>query len=302
MAGTPGIYVEISIRSSVDEIWRRTQTPELHEQWDLRFTTIEYRPRNSESEPQRFLYSTRVGFGLKIDGVGESTGTRADASGSRTSALSFWSSDPKSLISKGSGYWNYVPAGISVRFLTWYDYDTRFGRAGRLIDRVVFRPLIGWATAWSFDRLRLWIERGILPETSLRMAIIHALARVFIAFIWVWQGLFPKLLFPSGDEKLMLSAAGAPTSFLPAIGVAEIMFGIIAIALWRWRGFFVLNGLIMVAALLEVTLRSPSYLLAAFNPVTLNTAVIGLSLLGYFSGKEVPSAANCLRRRRQERA
>lgn len=302
MAGTPGIYVEISIRSTVDEIWRHTQTPELHEQWDLRFTTIEYLPRNSESEPQRFLYSTRVGFGLKIDGVGESTGTRADASGSRTSALAFWSSDPKSLISKGSGYWNYVPAGISVRFLTWYDYDTRFGRAGRLIDRVMFRPLIGWATAWSFDRLRLWIERGILPETSLRMAIIHALARVFIAFIWVWQGLFPKLLFPSGDEKLMLIAAGAPISFLPAIGVAEIMFGISAIALWRWRGFFVLNGLIMVAALLEVTLRSPSYLLAAFNPVTLNTAVIGLSLLGYFSGKEVPSAANCLRRPRQERA
>lgn len=301
MAGTPGIYVEISIRSTVDEIWRRTQSPELHEQWDLRFTTIEYLPRNSESEPQRFLYSTRVGFGLKIDGVGESTGTRADASGSRTSALSFWSSDPKSLISKGSGYWNYVPAGISVRFLTWYDYDTRFGKAGRLIDRVIFRPLIGWATAWSFDRLRLWIERGILPETSFRMAIIHALARLFIAFIWVWQGLVPKLLFPSGDEKLMLSAAGAPVSFLPAIGVAEIMFGIIAIALWRWRGFFVLNGLIMFAALLDVTLRSPSYLLAAFNPVTLNTAVIGLSLLGYFSGKEVPSAANCLRRPRQQR-
>ena len=267
MAGTPGIYVEISIRSTVDEIWRHTQTPELHEQWDLRFTTIEYLPRNSESEPQRFLYSTRVGFWLKIDGVGESTGTRADASGSRTSALAFWSSDPKSLISKGSGYWNYVPAGRSVRFLTWYDYDTRFARAGRLIDRVTFRPLIGWATAWSFDRLRPWIERGILPETSLRMAIIHALARVFIAFIWVWQGLFPKLLFPSGDEKLMLIAAGASISFLPAIGVAEIMFGISAIALWRCRGFLVLNGLIMVAALLEVTLRSPSYLLAAFNPV-----------------------------------
>jgi len=266
-AGTPGIYVEISIRSTVDEIWRRTQTPELHEQWDLRFTSIEYLPRNSESEPQRFLYSTRVGFGLKIDGVGESTGTRADAGGSRTSGLSFWSSDPKPLISKGSGYWNYVPAGISVRFLTWYDYDTRFGRAGRLIDRVMFRPLIGWATAWSFDRLRPWIERGILPETSLRMAIIHALARLFIAFIWVWQGLFPKLLFPSGDEKLMLIAAGASISFLPAIGVAEIMFGISAIALWRCRGFLVLNGLIMVAALLEVTLRSPSYLLAAFNPV-----------------------------------
>lgn len=283
----------------MDEIWRRTQTPELHEQWDLRFTSIDYLPRNSESEPQRFLYSTRVGFGLRIDGVGESTGTHTDANGSRTSALSFWSMDRKSLISKGSGYWNYVPAETSVRFLTWYDYGTRFGSAGRLIDRVAFRPLIGWATAWSFDRLRLWIERGILPETSLRMAIIHAFARFFIAFIWAWQGLFPKLLFPSGDEKLMLSAAGAPIHLLPVIGVAEIVFSIISIALWSWRGFFVLNGLIMLAAVLEVALRSPSYLFAAFNPVTLNVGVIGLSFVGYFAAKELPSAARCLRRRPQ---
>jgi hypothetical protein len=295
----PGVYVEISIRSSVDEIWRRTQSPELHEQWDLRFTSIEYLPRNSESEPQRFLYSTRIGFGLRIDGVGESTGTRADATGSRTSALSFWSSDPKSLISRGSGYWHYVPAGTSVRFLTWYDYGTRFGAAGRIIDRLVFRPLIGWATAWSFDRLRLWIERGISPETSLKMSLIHGVARLSVAFIWVWQGLFPKLLLPSGDEKLMLSAAGAPIHLLPAIGVAEIVFGIIGIALWRWRGFFVLNGLVMIAALVEVALLSPSYVFAAFNPVTLNFGVIGLSCVGYLSAKELPSAARCFRRRPQ---
>jgi DoxX-like family len=193
---------------------------------------------------------------LRIDGVGENTGTRADASGSRTSALSFWSNDSKSLISKGSGYWNYVPTEASVRFLTWYDYETRFGRAGRIIDRVVFRPVIGWATAWSFDRLRLWIERGISPETSLRMAVIHASARVCIAFIWAWQGLLPKLLLPSGDEKPILSTAGASIHLLPAIGVAEVVFGIIGIALWRSRGFFVLNGLMMIAALVEIALRS----------------------------------------------
>ena len=296
MAENPGIYVEICIRSAVDEIWLRTQTPELHKRWDLRFTSIDYLPRHSESQPQRFLYSTRVGFGLRIDGEGESTGTRADASCARTSALSFWSSDPKSLILKGSGYWKYVPTETSVRFLTWYDYGTRFGFIGMLIDRVAFRPLIAWATAWSFDRLRLWIEREISPEISLRMAVIHAFARVFIAFIWLWQGLVPKLMFPSGDEKLMLAAAGAPLHLLPAIGTAEIVFGIMGLALWRWRGFFILNCVMMLGALLEVSLRLPSYLFAAFNPVTLNIGVIGLSLLGYLSAKELPSAGNCIRR------
>src|SRR5258708_1094823 len=96
--GEPGIYVEILIRGSVDEIWRRTQVPELDAVWELGFSTIEYLPRPSEEHPQQFLYSTRIGFGLKIDGEGESTGTRADAVGIRTSALKFWSADWKSLI------------------------------------------------------------------------------------------------------------------------------------------------------------------------------------------------------------
>ncbi len=146
LAHESGIYVEIQIHADVDEIWRRTQVPELHQQRDLRFTAIEYLPRPSEDEPQRFLYSTRIGFGLKIDGSGESTGTREDATGVRTSALSFWSSDPKSLIEEGSGYWQYHPTAAGVRFLTWYDYRTRFGVLGRLVDRLLFRPLLRWAS------------------------------------------------------------------------------------------------------------------------------------------------------------
>ena len=82
MTHEPGIYVEILICVGVDEIWRRTQVPDLHEQWDLRFTTIDYLPKHSEAEPQKFLYSTRIGFGLKINGEGESTGTREDGTGS----------------------------------------------------------------------------------------------------------------------------------------------------------------------------------------------------------------------------
>jgi hypothetical protein len=296
VAENPGIYVEISIHSTVDEIWRLTQTPELHQQWDLRFTGIEYLPRSSESEPQKFLYVTRIGFGLKIEGEGESTGTRGDGSGSRTSALSFWSKDPKSLIANGCGYWKYVPTGACVRFLTWYDYDTRFGAIGRIFDRLAFRPLIGWATAWSFDRLRLWIECDIPPEVSLRMALIHACARISITFIWIWQGLIPKLWFPSPDEKAMLSAAGVSLGILPVIGAAEVVFGVAAVLLWRWRPFFVLNAVLMAGALLSVALQSPSYLFAAFNPVTLNVAMIAFSVIGYLSTNNLASATRCLRR------
>src|SRR5258707_3918721 len=59
----------------MDELWEKTQNPQLHQRWDLRFNQIEYLPREA-GEPQKFLYRTRIGFGFTIDGNGESTGTR----------------------------------------------------------------------------------------------------------------------------------------------------------------------------------------------------------------------------------
>src|SRR5262249_38204563 len=86
--------------------------------------------------------------------------------GTRTSALRFASDHPLSLIREGAGYWRYVPTGVGVRFLTGYDYRPGWGGAGPLAD-LAFRPLIGWATAWSFDRLRLWVERRLDPRRAL---------------------------------------------------------------------------------------------------------------------------------------
>ncbi len=298
----PGIYVEIFMSATVDEIWHRTQAPDLHERWDLRFSAIDYLPKQSLDEPQRFHYSTRIGFGLRIEGEGESTGTREATTGLRTSALSFSSSDPKSLIEEGSGYWKYIPTDDGARFLTWYNYRTRFGGAGRIIDQIIFRPLIGWATAWSFDRLRMWVEEGVPPEVSMRMAIIHALARLGIAFVWLWQGLIPKLVFVSADEQAMLASSGLSHRFLPVIGVIELLFAVATITLWRWRPLFLLNASVMIAALLAVALHSPTYLVAAFNPVTLNVTLILLSLVGYFSALNLPSASRCLRQAAQGKA
>ena len=51
MAAKP-IYVEIKIASSLEGLWEKTQNPNLHERWDLRFTGIEYLPRPDETQPQ----------------------------------------------------------------------------------------------------------------------------------------------------------------------------------------------------------------------------------------------------------
>ncbi|QPP08293.1 hypothetical protein G4Z16_19960 [Streptomyces bathyalis] len=169
------LYIETRIRAGLGTVWDRSRQPDEHKRWDLRFGDITYLPC-APGEPQRFRYATRVLPMVTIAGTGVSAGERERPDGSRVSALRFSSAHPLSLIAEGSGYWRYVPDGDGLRFLTGYDYRPRWGRFGRVADRFLFRPLMGWATAWSFDRLRLWCERGISPERSL----LHALAELLV--------------------------------------------------------------------------------------------------------------------------
>jgi hypothetical protein len=293
------IYVEILIRSGMDELWKKTQEPKLHERWDLRFSKIDYLPREP-GDAQKFIYATKIAAGVRIEGAGESTGERNDSNGQRTSALKFWSDDPKSLIGMGSGYWKYIPTNDGIRFITWYDYRTRFGVLGRFTDGLFFRPLLGWATAWSFDRLRLWIEKGVLPEACREKAFAYALSRVSIAFIWFYHGLVPKLINRNQDELKMLSDAGIATpkllGALSLLGFIEICLALIFIIFWkaRWPLWFTLAA--MLLATLGVAITSPGYLTGAFNPLTLNLAVATLAVVGLLTGTSLPTASNCLRK------
>jgi len=298
------VYVEILIRAPIgtplEQVWMRTQTPELHERWDLRFTGIEDLPRTDLTAPQRFRYTTRLGFGLAISGEGETAGERDLPDGSRASALRFWSNQRRSLIREGSGYWKYVPTPSGLRFLTSYDYETRFGAAGRLFDRVAFRPLIGWATAWSFDRLRLWVEQGIEPGRSMRQALVHGVARVGLASIFLYHGLVPKLLGPNADEVAMVRAAGVPVDVtggaLVAIGVAEVILALLLLARWHSRALPAAGAVFAVAAPVLVAVVAPRVIGAAFNPVSLSIGILALAAIDLLTLRDLPSAGRCRRR------
>ncbi|MFC0541279.1 hypothetical protein [Kutzneria chonburiensis] len=175
---TRRLYVETMIRTNLDEVWRRTQDPGLHQRWDLRFTRIDYLPKTGPE--QHFRYTVRVFPGLVVGGTGVTVGERTRPDGCRTSALRFSSAHPLSLIRRGSGYWRYEPISAGIRFATGYDYQPGWGRLGPLAD-LPFRRLLGWGTAWSFDRLRLWLERGVPPEASLRWALLDAAWRVALS-------------------------------------------------------------------------------------------------------------------------
>ena len=291
------IYVERLIDAPMQALWDATQRPDVHERWDLRFTEIRYLPRAADTEPQRFLYATRIGFGMRIAGEGESVG-HAERDGDRTSALRFWSDDRKSLIRSGSGYWRYAPTQAGIRFITQYDYETRFGVAGRALD-LVFRPLLGWATAWSFDRLRLWLERGLEPAATLERSIVHWIARGTLAFVWVYHGIVPKLLAPAGEIDLA-SRTGVPASLAPAFVIAaalfEIALGLGLLVVRDPRPLLLLSSALAIGLALVTSARVPDLVGAPFQPITLGVAMIGLAAVAFRSYDRLPAARNCLRK------
>ncbi len=298
------IYVEIKMHTDIEALWNATQTPNIHARWDLRFTDITYLPRPDTEQPQRFLYATRIGFGLTIRGEGETVGSRCDDLDNRISALKFLSDDPRSLILEGSGYWKYAPDADGIRFLTRYDYRTRFGWFGMLIDRALFRPLMGWATAWSFDSLRLWLEKGIAPAVSRERSLVYALARVALAAIWIYQGVVPKLLFRDTGELQILRHSGMlhglEGTTLNLIGVGEILFGILLLACWHSKRILVINIGLLLLLMVGAAFSQPRLFIDPFNPVTLNLAMAALAVIGRISGRDLPTAANCLRRPAKE--
>jgi uncharacterized membrane protein YphA (DoxX/SURF4 family) len=294
------IYVETQLDCSMEALWEATQDPQLHKEWDLRFTDIAYLPRENEEEPQRFLYTTQIGFGLKIAGEGKSVAQRNLPGGERVSSLHFSSDQALSLIREGSGYWRYIPRDRSVTFLTWYNYEPRFGWLGQLFDRFVFRPLMGWATAWSFDCLRIWLERGIHPRRTLKKSIAYLTGVWILALIWIYHGLVPKLLFPESGELALLQElgvfAGRERVWLALAGMGEIALGLSLlwmprIRLLQWCSIAFLIGLGLTAILTQ-----PEVLIQPFDPFTLNLAMIGLSVLCLTLHPEVAFAGRCKRK------
>lgn len=303
------IYVEIEINAPLDELWRFTQTPELHETWDLRFTSIEEIDSGDEGDARRFDYATRIGFGLSVRGQGEYLAVKHRPNGERSSSLRFWSESPLAIIREGSGYWRYHPLDAKlahspvqtqpIRFATGYSYQPRWGVLGRVIDGCIFRPLMGWATAWSFDALRIKLERGTDPRTSLALALAYTVARIALAFTFAWHGVVPKLVARDGDEIAMLQASGVDpadiSSALLVVGIAEVVAALIVLALWRKRWPLIVSIIGMLFALTHVAFASPEYLSKAFNPVSLNLIVVALALIALVLHKHIPSASKCRR-------
>ncbi|QNA87545.1 DoxX family membrane protein [Massilia sp. Dwa41.01b] len=104
---------------------------------------------------------------------------------------------------------------------------------------------------------------------------IHLAARAVLAFVFIYHGLVPKILWLSPIETALTSIHGVdPTVLSPLAGGMEIVLGV---ALLAWRGSLVpvyAALLLLFGLLLDVMIVMPGLLAEAFNPLTTNVAAM----------------------------
>src|SRR5439155_16642669 len=98
---------------------------------------------------------------------------------------------------------------------------------------------IGWATAWSVDCLRLWMEQDVDPAQGMRQTLVHGVARLGLALVFVYQGLVPKLIARHADEIAMLRDVGVGDEIgrlaVTAFGVSELALAAALLLSWHRR-------------------------------------------------------------------
>lgn len=296
------IYVETEIDARIEDVWEYSQTPELHQQWDVRFSTITYLPKK-EDEPQAFTYTRTVGPLLKVEGWGKSVGQHEKSDGTKASSLHFGTDQWFSPIREGRGYWKYIPNDAGkVTFLTEYNYDTNMGKMGKFLDACLFRPIMGWGTALSFDVFKRWLEKKESPKSQyFRFFTTYALMILF-SFIWIYQGLIPKIITIHPVEVEMVSnglalteAQGRQAVFV--IGVCEILFGLIWLFYRKKKQIYICQLVLFVLLTIAAIIVGPEYMSHPFNPIVTNLALLALTIIGICISVDIPSARSCKRER-----
>lgn len=111
----------------------------------------------------------------------------------------------------------------------------------------------------------------------------HQVARAVVGLAWIYHGLVPKLLYAAPFELAMAAQLGFSDEMtlllVKAAGVAEIVFGLVFLALYETKAVQTLNLIGLTGLLLVATVLAPQSLLDAFNPLTTTLPLLALSYL-----------------------
>lgn len=108
-------------------------------------------------------------------------------------------------------------------------------------------------------------------------------ARYILGFSWIYHGLFPKLITVAPLEEALTATIGLSeqASYLvtKSAGVAEILFGLLILVFYKKQSLIKFNMVALAMLCGFVVIQMPSLLIEAFNPVTTNFSLIGLSYI-----------------------
>ncbi len=68
----------------------------------------------------------------------------------------------------------------------------------------MFRPMMGWATALSFDVLKRWLEKGESPASQYRRFFLTIFISILFCIVWVYHGLVPKIIVQHPIEVVLV--------------------------------------------------------------------------------------------------
>jgi len=109
------------------------------------------------------------------------------------------------------------------------------------------------------------------------------IARFIIGGAWIYHGVFPKLLHVAPLEEKLTSSIGLSAEYSLLLtrfaGIGEIIFGILFLLCYKVKRVNYINISALTALLLFSAIQLPIILIEAFNPVTTNIPLIGLSII-----------------------
>lgn len=115
------------------------------------------------------------------------------------------------------------------------------------------------------------------------------LARIALAFSWIYQGAVPKLACMSiGEIELVgfvIKTYELACTMVVWMGYGEILFGAVLL-FTRQRWVFMMNSVFLTLLVVYVAVADPGLLVLPFNPLTLNVALVALSAVAFLELKK----------------
>ena len=106
---------------------------------------------------------------------------------------------------------------------------------------------------------------------------------IFLAILWIYQGLVPKIMYKVVEEQRFWSVFGfnenAIFSLIKMSGYVEIFFGLLFIAFRKSKILHYINISAMLIFFIVVMALYPYYFSHAFNPFVMNIGMTALSIV-----------------------